>query len=367
MGGRRAFGTVRRLRSGRYQAMYTHPTTGERVPAGRSFETKAEATRWLAGVETDLARGDALDPTSRGMTLGSYGTEWLASRGDLRPKTKQIYNYLFRQFIEPRLGGVALERIDASTIRRWFGDLSNGTQSRATIAKAYRLLKQILAAAVDDRLIRANPCNIKGASGEHSAERRIPSVDQVRALADAIAPEYRLIVLLAAFVGLRRGECLALRRSSLDQRGTVRYISIEASLVYLDQIIIEQQPKTSAGVRRLAVPASVATEVDQHLDAFVGPDKNALIFVDRRTGETPTITVWRRVWANAATRAEVDCTFHDLRHVAGTLNASAGASIRESMARLGHASPRAALRYQHAAELRDVEVAASIDRLVATK
>ena len=137
--------------------------------------------------------------------------------------------------------------------------------------------------------------------------------------------------------------------------------------MYIAQATIEQQPKTSAGVRRLAVPASVATQLDEHLNAFVGTDKNALIFVDRRTDDTPTITVWRRVWATTTARADVDCTFHDLRHVAGTLNASAGASIRESMARLGHASPRAALRYQHAAELRDVEVAASIDRLVATK
>ena len=347
--------------------MYTHPATGERVPGGRSFDTKAEATRWLAGVETDFARGEALDPRSRRVTLGRYGTEWLATRGDLRPKTQQLYDYLFRQFIEATLGNVPVERIDAPRVRRWYGELSDGSQSQATIAKAYRLLKQILAAAVEDRLIRVNPCNIRGASSEHSAERRVPSVEEVRALVDAIAPEYRLMVLLAAFVGLRRGECLALRRSSFDQREGIRYVSIEASLVYIGQATIEQQPKTSAGVRRLAVPASVATQLDEHLNAFVGTDKNALIFVDRRTDDTPTITVWRRVWANATARADVDCTFHDLRHVAGTLNASAGASIRESMARLGHASPRAALRYQHAAELRDVEVAASIDRLVATK
>ena len=35
------------------------------------------------------------------------------------------------------------------------------------------------------------------------------------------------------------------------------------------------------------------------------------------------------------------------------------------MARLGHASPRAALRYQHAAESRDREIAARLDDVFA--
>ncbi len=35
------------------------------------------------------------------------------------------------------------------------------------------------------------------------------------------------------------------------------------------------------------------------------------------------------------------------------------------MARLGHASPRAALRYQHAAESRDREIAARLDEVFA--
>ena len=50
-------------------------------------------------------------------------------------------------------------------------------------------------------------------------------------------------------------------------------------------------------------------------------------------------------------------TLHDLRHTANTLTAAAGASTRELMARMGHASPAAALRYQHATEQRDIVLA----------
>ncbi|MGQ0825115.1 MAG: hypothetical protein ACT4OX_08855 [Actinomycetota bacterium] len=54
---------------------------------------------------------------------------------------------------------------------------------------------------------------------------------------------------------------------------------------------------------------------------------------------------------------------HDLRHAGATLAAQAGATTRELMARLGHSSPRAALRYQHASAERDRGLAARLDEL----
>jgi hypothetical protein len=52
---------------------------------------------------------------------------------------------------------------------------------------------------------------------------------------------------------------------------------------------------------------------------------------------------------------------HDRRHAAGTRAAQTGATLREVMARLGHASPAAAQRYQHAAERRDRVIAQALD------
>ena len=43
--------------------------------------------------------------------------------------------------------------------------------SPVTVAKAYRLLKAIFNTAVDDGLLRRNPCRIKGAGQEKSPER----------------------------------------------------------------------------------------------------------------------------------------------------------------------------------------------------
>jgi len=48
-----------------------------------------------------------------------------------------------------------------------------------------------------------------------------------------------------------------------------------------------------------------------------------------------------------------DLRLHDLRHSGLTWSAATGASVAELMRRAGHASPTAALRYQHATEDRD--------------
>lgn len=56
--------------------------------------------------------------------------------------------------------------------------------------------------------------------------------------------------------------------------------------------------------------------------------------------------------------------FHDLRHTANTLAAATGASTRELMARMGHASTRAAMIYQHATSDRDAALARALDDLV---
>ena len=90
-------------------------------------------------------------------------------------------------------------------MRRWRKNLLDAQVSAVTVAKAYRLLKAIFNTAVDDGLIRRNPCRIKGADQEKSPERPVLTVPQVFALADAVGDRYRALVLLGVFSSLRWG------------------------------------------------------------------------------------------------------------------------------------------------------------------
>ena len=71
--------------------------------------------------------------------------------------------------------------------------------------------------------------------------------------------------------------------------------------------------------------------------------------------------MWRRVALKAGVEG---LCFHDLRHTGNTLAAATGASTKELMARMGHASPRAALIYQHATREREDAIAAGLDTMV---
>ena len=366
MSKRRTFGSVRRLPSGRWQASYHHPVTHQRISGPTTYATKREATTWLALAETDLVRGDDLDPNSRSRLFKPYAEEWLAAKVELRPKTVELYRMLLRTHLTPAFGEYPLVLIDRAMVRNWYVAKTEGTWANATVAKMYRLLRQIMQAAVDDRIIRENPCRIGGAATERSDERPVPTVEEVMRLADAIDPRYRVMVIVAAFAGLRRSECLGLARRHVDLDSTPPMLQVERQNVWTDGHGYRLgPPKTNAGYRRLALPELVVDELADHLDNYVGSDSpDALLFTTAETGTTPNPTVWRSRWSQARKAAEVECTFHDLRHVAGTLNAQAGATLKEAMRRLGHSSPDAALRYQHAVDERDAEIADAVGQII---
>lgn len=60
-----------------------------------------------------------------------------------------------------------------------------------------------------------------------------------------------------------------------------------------------------------------------------------------------------------------DLRLHDLRHTGATMAAMAGATLAELQARLGHSSVNAALRYQHAIQGRDAQIAAALSAMAA--
>ena len=166
--GRRRFGRVRQLPSGRWQARYHGPDGIDRAAPG-TFERRADADRWLATIEDQVIHGDWLDPDAGLVPLEEYGPRWIAERAGLRPRTRQLYEGLFRRHIEPALGPLPLTGITPDRVRSWRAGLLDAGVGEVTVAKSYRLLKTILGTAVDDELLRSNPCRIRGAATERSA------------------------------------------------------------------------------------------------------------------------------------------------------------------------------------------------------
>jgi integrase len=123
--------------------------------------------------------------------------------------------------------------------------------------------------------------------------------------------------------------------------------------------LVEGLPKSEAGLRTVALPDAILAELRAHAEK--GPDGR--IFVGPKGGPLRRSS-FRRIWNKV--RADVglpDLHFHDLRHVGNTL-AARNASLRELMARMGHASTRAALIYQHTSEERDRKIAAELGKVL---
>jgi integrase len=342
----RSFGTIRKLPSGRWQARYRGPD-GLLRSAPSTFVRKGDAARWLALTEAELAGGGWIDPDAGRVPFTDYAVVWVSERPGLRPKTLQLYRYLLRRHLAPGFAAQTIAGITEADVRRWRADLLAAGVTPVTAAKAYRLLKAIMATAADDGLIRRNPCRVKGAGTEKSPERPVLTVAQVYALADAAGPRYRALVLLACFCGLRWGELAALRRCDIDiETGTVR-VARQLTEV-LGQPPIFGPPKSDAGRRTVVVPAMILPDISSHLASFTPPVADALAFTSPGGKPLRHSNFRSRIWLPALAAAGLPgFHFHDLRHAGNLFIANAGANLRELMERMGHSSSRAALIYLH--------------------
>lgn len=355
-GARRGFGTVRQLRSGRWQARIWDPATGAQIPAPQTFDTRADAQRWLAEAQTDQARGGWVSPRSGQIPLSVYADEWLAHRV-LQPRTAELYRHILDRHILPTLGATLLSDLSNRQIRLWHAPLAKKHPS--TAAKAYRLLHAILNTAVTDELIARNPCQIPGAGVERAPERPVATMDQVDQLAAAITDRFRVLVLLGAWCSLRKEELLGLQRRDIDLEAGV--LHIERALVQLrDGTLLLGPPKGPKGKRTVAIPPHLIGEVARHLATFVGAGPEAHVFAGAKGGLLRP-HVLQSAWDQARQATGLNhLHLHDLRHSGNTWAASTGASTKELMARMGHTTSDAALRYQHASEDRDAEIAAAL-------
>ncbi|MFI1419305.1 tyrosine-type recombinase/integrase [Streptomyces sp. NPDC020731] len=358
---RREFGTVRKLPSGSWQARYLGPD-GQRHTAPETFGTKTDAQNWLNLVRADIERNQWTDPDAGAINFTKYTERWLRERG-LAPTTVDRYQGLLRLHILPAFGALDLDEIAAPAVRAWRAERLQATGA-TTVAKSYRLLKAILQTAVDDELLRTNPCRIKGAGTEHADERPVATIEQVFALADAMGPRWRLMVLLGAFASLRPEELAELRRHSVDLEECSLRIT-HASPELTNGRRVTGPPKSRAGRRTVHLPDFLLPELRRHLQWFAEKEPDGLLFVGEKGAPFRRSTFGRK-WRRARAKVGMPDSFrfYDLRHTGNTLAADTGAKLKDLMVRAGQSSERAQLIYQHSTVKHQRKLAQGIDAAV---
>lgn len=334
---RRTFGAIRQLPSGRYRVRYPNTADDTLRPAPDTFETKRDAEAFLVQIQAVQMRGDWLDPTAGDVLFADYATRWIAERG-LAPTTAELYRRLFRLHLEPTFGemhvntkprsGQSLE--SGAVVRHRRDDGGQGVPAAQSREET----------AVEDDMIRKNPCRIRGAGREDADERPVATVEQVFAAAEVIGLRWRLMVLLGAFASMRPEELAELRRRDVDLDSGALWVRRAAPELNTGHRVVGA-PKSGAGRREIVLPSFLHEDVRRHLEWFAQPGPDGLVFV-RERGAVLRGTTFGRKWRRDRDKVGLPegFRFYDLRHTGNTLAADTGAKLKDLMVRVGQ-SPSA--------------------------
>ena len=269
----------------------------------------------------------------------------------------------------PAFGDRQLAAITPAAVRDWYAGLLPGKPTMRS--QCYAVLRVVLNTAAADELIASNPCRIRGAGATGRVHKIRPaSVAELAAIEAAMPERLRLAVPLASWCALRYGEIIELRRHDVDLVDEV--IRVRRAAVRIDgapggHVVGEPNAAHTAtsAFRRTCSRQSTDTSSEEH----VGLQRDSLLFPSTPGGTHHlSLSAMYRSWNKArAIAGRPDLRFHDLRHTGLVLAAATGATLAELMARAGHSTVGAALKYQHAAQSRDREIAALLSKLADEK
>jgi len=335
-------GSIRKApRSGRWEARYRDPAGRQRT---KTFATKGDARAYLAAAETDVLRGQWIDPAGGRVLFGEWAERWWSTTVNLRPSSRARDDSLYRNHVGPVFAAVPLAAINHLAVCEWIAGLSARGFAPTTVHKCHQILAKIMRAAVDAGLIAASPSERQPLPKIEREEMRFLDPAEVARLADTIAPAYRPLLLVGAYGGLRAGEMFALRRERVD---TFRArVDVAEVLVEVNGHHHFGPPKTRAGRRSVPLPRFVADELASHLEKV---EPRGLVFPAPQGGPIRASLFRRRVWHPAVEAVGLTpLRVHDLRHTAVAFWIAAGASPKEIAARAGHTSVTTVLdRYGH--------------------
>jgi len=330
--------------------------------SGGTFTTKQLAELQVSRITFAIESGNFAkqaatrigDLDSKTATLRELAEHWRETRlrkgQTLAATTLQEYERLVNNVLAP-FADMPVRGITAGQIEKWWKPEHRRAPNQAS--KAYKHLKTLTDYALKRRWITESPCQIEGATSYRPASRpEIPSREQVEIMVRESPEPFNVVVSLAAWGGLRKGEIFALKRKDVVfekvEGETWVSVRVERAVTWVDRAAFEKMPKTEGSVRTVTLPPELAPVLKGHLKSVAAyPD--ALLF-ERRPGSGEH---WLEFQMNPLWRAVRDAAgftgrFHSLRAFAGTMFAQTGATTFETMDRLGHRNIKTAMAYQRA-------------------
>ena len=264
----------------------------------------------------------------------------------------------------PHFGQRAIGSITDFDIQEFKARLLASGLAPATVSKSLMTLSLILKSGVVNGYIARNACSTVKKPGDAPVEERVfLTPGQLNALAEAIDPRFRAMVLLAGYRGLRFGEAAGLRPGKVNL--LFGRLDVAEALKEVRGDLYFGPPKHGRR-RTVALPAFLVGALDQHLSRL--PPRNDVLFSNPDGSLLRRSNFCRRTWKPAVASAELPeaLTFHGLRHTAVSILIASGASIVELAAVMGWAKSTAAamaVRYGHLFEARESQLTDAVEDL----
>lgn len=357
--------------------------------------------------ETKVAEARAIE-AAQAPTFEEYARQWVETRKGrngrpLAPRTKDHYLALLDAYLVPVFGPMRLDAIEPAQVNIWFDAFTitrtrKGHTGETTRAHTYAFARSVMNTATGAHgpiVGKVNPFAVRGGGSSPSTKRtELATSEQVETILETIRPEWRLIVLLGLWTGLRYSEIAELRRSDID---------LEKRLIYVRRSVSRSKgsgvhakgPKSEAGNRDMHLPDVVFEPLKQHLRSRV-TGRDGLLFAGANGQHLAPSTFYGKLTCQTCKKAHDVCEreqrkrnasphtfeprengwysaryvagcpelhFHDLRATGATLMAQLGATEAEIQAFLGDSTPQAAQRYVRAAQSRMKQHAERMNQL----
>ena len=369
----RARGTIKSRSPGSYRIRYSlgrDPESGKRKFASATIRgTRKQAERELTRLLSTVDNCEHVDPSR--IKVGDCLDLWVdATKAEVSPKTHERYAEIVRCYLMPALGTIVLQRLTPADIQRAYNDFDRNPSPR-TRRHIHRILKSVLARAVEQRALPRNPAD---------ALKRFPKVDRTTINALTVEQSTRLLkairhtttywpTLIALATGMRRGEILALRWKSLDlDRGIVRVVeSLEQTKAGLRFKSTKADKPRAVPLPKFAIAELRRLKVEQAenlLRLGIRQSPEGLVCA-RADGEPkqPSSVTHEFAYLVGRVAGLPRVRFHDLRHSHATQLLAAGIHPKIVQERLGHSTIAITMDlYSHVSETMQSDATTRLDQ-----
>lgn len=332
---------------------------------------KPDVMTELRKIQADLAKQGDLQ--SSGVRLESWAEYWMdrIAPQKIKPRTLAGYRTVINGYIVPLLGKKALKKITAQDVRR-LREVMESTpkdpslrnqkdvpEGAVMLSSTYALLAHnaltvLLASAIDEGHLGANPCDIVTRPSKRKAEQSALTLRQaVELLARLMGREDQALWATYLMTGARRGEIIGLERDRVTDHldlswqlqritditkapGDFEYRQVKGTL-YLTR------PKSKSGWRIIPLVEPLKGWLGLHLQN--APAEGLIFREDGRPWDPDRVTkAWKKLMQEMSLPEDV--VLHGARHT--TVDLLYAAKVPEDIiqAIVGHSSRQTTRDYR---------------------